>query len=102
MKDAVFWDITPCGFVFFRSVHRLLLTANIVPRLTILVTLMMEAIRSSEKTVLSMVTRRNVPEDRIHLRHVCGCETWSLILREKLRLGVFEDGAEGNTWAEEK
>jgi hypothetical protein len=46
--------------VFFRSVHRLLVTANVVPSSPILVTLMMEAISSSETSVLSRTTRCNI------------------------------------------
>jgi hypothetical protein len=43
----------------------LLVTANVVPISPILFTLMMEAIRSSEKLVLTRVTRRHIPEDSI-------------------------------------
>jgi hypothetical protein len=63
MNKVVFWDVTPCGrcksrrfgethglhhqceknqLVFLRSVLQLLVTANVVPRALILVTLMME------------------------------------------------------------
>jgi hypothetical protein len=38
-------------------VHRLLDTANVVPSLPILVTLMMKAIRSSEASVFTRATR---------------------------------------------
>jgi hypothetical protein len=40
-------------------------TANVVPRSPILVTLMMEAIRSSETSVFKRATRRNITEDDI-------------------------------------
>jgi hypothetical protein len=46
------------------SMRRLLVTANI-PSSPILVTLIMEALSSSETSVLTRSTRRNFPEDGI-------------------------------------
>jgi hypothetical protein len=50
----------PIGITFLRSVRRLLVTASVVPSSSILVTLM-EALSSSETSVLKRATRRNIP-----------------------------------------
>jgi phospholipid N-methyltransferase len=51
--------------IFLRSVRRLLVTANVVPSSSILVTLMMQALRFFETSVLTRATWRSIIEDAI-------------------------------------
>jgi hypothetical protein len=54
---------------FLRSVLQLLVTANVVPSSPILLTLIVEAIRTTKIPVLTVATRRTIPKDAILQSH---------------------------------
>jgi hypothetical protein len=76
MKNAVFWDVTPCVSCMNRrfegtSAYIIRVTrvgelgTNVLPGSLILVGLLMEALSSSETSVLTRATRRNIQNEAI-------------------------------------
>jgi hypothetical protein len=84
--------------MFLRSVLRLLVTANVVPISPILSTMMMEALTSTETSVLRRAIKRNIPEDAflkvspyfVDIRVAIHCKILSLTHRPLLHFhGTF-------------
>jgi hypothetical protein len=112
MKNVAFWDVSPCASwknrrfgessasivrvtrigelrttLAVTSNRRTLLTANVVLTSPTPVTLMMEAIRCSETSVLTRVTRRNIPEDVLHSQSMFlpYCQIGNFLIVQKYR-----------------
>jgi hypothetical protein len=76
------------------SVRLLLVTASAVPSSPILVTLMMEALSSSETSVLTTATRRNIAQDAIvhsHRRVNLKSYNSSVIFLNEIMLNVLSE-----------
>jgi hypothetical protein len=76
------WIILEATLVFLRGVLQLLVTANVVPIVLIIFILMMEAIISSETSVLTRTTRR----------HILGNSTVHSYRRENLKYYIALTG----------
>jgi hypothetical protein len=69
-------------FEVLTAVRRLLVTAN-VPSLPILVTLMMEALSSSETSVLTRATWRNIKKTPFVIKNIEECWKWGMETQQK-------------------
>jgi hypothetical protein len=92
------WSMTS-HIVLLRSVRRLLVTVKDIPNSPIPVTLMMEAIRYSETSVITRATRLNIPEDDIlhshcreNLKSYISLTCWTLWKRRNVSPVKYELG----------
>jgi hypothetical protein len=98
--------VTSNYYIFLRSVPLLLVTANVIPISQILATLMMEALGSSETSVLTTAIRRPIPKYGIlhshrleNLKSYMALTGWALywrgnVLPVRYELGLYipDDG----------
>jgi hypothetical protein len=92
-KEAIEWDI-------ISQLLQLLVTVNFIPSSLIIFALIIEAIRSSETSVLARATRRHIPEDDI-LHSLCrgNVISYNIQLRTEvlpIKLPHLEPGTRSN------
>jgi hypothetical protein len=75
-QSGILYECFPSHTVFLRIVLQLIVTANVVPISQIFISLMMEAMRSSETWVLRRAIWHDIPEDSILHNHIITFVIW--------------------------